>query len=199
MSETLFVSDLHLEAKRRPITDRFLRLLEQRASKADALYILGDLFEVWIGDDGADAHDREIRDRLKRLADLGVPIYLLLGNRDFLLGNEYLFDAGMKPIPDPTTIDLYGTRTLLMHGDSLCTDDAAYMAFRHIARGTAWRDEFLSKPLEERRRIAHGLRKSSEKQKREKPVEIMDVNPMAARTTFTTAQVRRIIHGHTHR
>ena len=199
MAETLFVSDLHLETKRQPMTDLFLRFLRERAPGADALYILGDLFEFWIGDDGADDHAREIQRGLKTLARSGVPIHLLTGNRDLLLGEAFARESGAYLIADPTWVDLYGTRALLMHGDSLCTDDAGYMAFRHLTHSPTWRQTFLNLPLQERRRIIQGLRNDSEARKREKPREIMDVNPEAVRVTYRTAKVRHIIHGHTHR
>ena len=199
MAETLFVSDLHLEAKHRPMTDLFLRFLRERASGADALYILGDLFESWIGDAAADEHDREVQQGLKALAGSGVPIHLLTGNRDFLLGKDFALASGVRLIADPTRVDLYGTPTLLMHGDSLCTDDAGHMAFRHLARSQTWQQAFLNRPIEERKRIARDLRQKSEALKREKPQEIMDVNPEAVGTTYRTAGVRHIIHGHTHR
>ena len=199
MAETLFVSDLHLEAKHRPMTDLFLRFLRERASGADALYILGDLFESWIGDAAADEHDREVQQGLKALAGSGVPIHLLTGNRDFLLGKDFALASGVRLIADPTRVDLYGTPTLLMHGDSLCTDDAGHMAFRHLARSQIWQQAFLNRPMEERKRIAWDLRQESEALKQEKPREIMDVNPEAVCTTYRTAKVCHIIHGHTHR
>ena len=199
MSETLFVSDLHLEAKRQPITDLFLRFLRERARGADALYILGDLFEFWIGDDSADQHDQEIQQGLKALAQSGTDLFLLVGNRDYLLGKTFAAASGLRLIPDPTRLDLYRVPTLLLHGDNLCTDDAAYMAYRHLTRSRLWRDAFLARPLAERRQTARRMREQSKAKQREAPREIMDVNPLAVRTTYETAEVRRLIHGHTHR
>ena len=199
MSETLFISDLHLEAKRRPMTDLFLRFLRERARGADALYILGDLFEFWIGDDGAEAHDREIQCALKALVESGVPVFFLAGNRDFLLGEGCATVSGLRLIPDPTRRDVYGTPTLLMHGDSLCTDDAEYMAFRHLARSALWRDDYLSQSVATRRAIIRDVRARSEARKQRTPRALMDVNAAAVSATYRTAKVRCLIHGHTHR
>ncbi|MGB0722804.1 MAG: UDP-2,3-diacylglucosamine diphosphatase [Gammaproteobacteria bacterium] len=199
MTETLFVSDLHLEAGRPAMTELFLRFLRERAPGADGLYILGDLFEVWYGDDGADEHDRAVIDALRTLTEGGTPAWFMRGNRDFLIDAAFFRDTGLIELTDPTVVDLYGTPTQLLHGDSLCTDDAGYMAFRHVVRSPQWRDAFLARPVDERRAVLRGLRSKSESEKRVKATDIMDVNPTAVATSFAAAGVEHMIHGHTHR
>src|SRR5687767_9618680 len=144
---TLFISDLHLYAERPAITELFLAFLSGEARTARALYILGDLFEYWIGDEYAARNDvRPIVTGLRALADRGVPIYVMHGNRDFLLGPEFARASGATLLPDPSVIDLYGAPVLLMHGDSLCTRDTEYMAFRSMVRDPAWQRDMLAKP-----------------------------------------------------
>ncbi len=149
---TLFISDLHLDAERPAIQDLFGRFIDEQARTADALYILGDLFEAWIGDDDPSATGAFVADALHGLSEAGVPVYFMRGNRDFLLGDDYARRAGLTILPDPTVVMLYGKPTLLMHGDTLCTDDVAYQKFRAQTRDPEWQRQFLSQPLEARRR-----------------------------------------------
>jgi len=199
MPGTLFISDLHLDPERPAITALFLAFLETRAPGAEALYILGDLFEAWIGDDDASPMNRAVARGLQACADAGTPVFVMHGNRDFLMGQEFALQAGCTLLEDPACIDLYGTPTLLMHGDLLCTDDTAYLAFRDMVRSAQWQTELLSKPLEQRRRIAAELRRQSREQTGGKPEAIMDVNHQAVQDTMRRYRVRRLIHGHTHR
>jgi len=196
---TLFISDLHLDETRPQIVDLFVRFLADEARKADALYILGDLFESWIGDDDDAPLATRIAHALRSLRDSGVPIYFMHGNRDFLLGAEYAKRAGMELLADPTIVELDGERTLLMHGDTLCTDDVEYQKFRGLVRNPAWQQQFLAKPLAERRAFAAQARGESRKQTAMKAAEIMDVNQGAVESAMRTHGVRRLIHGHTHR
>jgi UDP-2,3-diacylglucosamine hydrolase len=197
---TLFVSDLHLTPERPGAAASFRRFLNEAAPGADALYILGDLFEAWVGDDDLTLpFHAEIAAALKRVAQDGVPVYLLPGNRDFLAGPDLASAAGLTLLEDPTRIDLHGTPTLLAHGDAWCTDDAQYQAFRAQMREPAWRADILKKSLAERHALAAVLRERSENAKAGKRPEIMDVNPEAVAEAFRCHAVSRIIHGHTHR
>ena len=196
---TLFVSDLHLDPARPEITRLFAEFLDGEARSADALYILGDLFEAWVGDDDPSEIGASVADRLAALAASGVPVYFMHGNRDFLLGADYARRAGMVLLEDPTVVDLHGRRALLMHGDTLCTDDDAYQAFRAEVRAPEWRQAFLSLPLSRRKQRIEALRRESEAEKRVKPLDIMDVNPGAVLRALTFHRCPRLIHGHTHR
>ncbi|MGN6312595.1 MAG: UDP-2,3-diacylglucosamine diphosphatase [Rhodanobacteraceae bacterium] len=196
---TLFVSDLHLDDSRPHIVELFERFLANEARHADALYILGDLFEAWIGDDDDAPLPVRVASALKALNDSGVPIYFIAGNRDFLLGEEYARRAGMAILDDGTIVDLYGTPTLLLHGDTLCTDDAAYLAFRKQVRDPAWQRRFLSRPLAARRAFAQEARDASREHVSQTAMAIMDVNQGAVETALRDAHVTRMIHGHTHR
>ncbi len=196
---TLFVSDLHLDPARAEIGRLFIELLEGAARRARALYILGDLFEVWVGDDARTEHSRSIFHALAGLARSGVPVFVMHGNRDFLLDGEFEEATECTLIPDPTVVDLYGTATLLMHGDTLCTDDYEYQAFRRKVRDPGWQRAFLAKPPEERWAIVAGLRTQSREETSSKPPAIMDVNPQAVIQAMHRHGVRRLIHGHTHR
>ncbi len=196
---TLFISDLHLDDTRPQITDLFASFLAEKARGADALYILGDLFESWIGDDDDAPLARRVAEGLRGLRDSGVPIHFMHGNRDFLLGVDFAERAGMTLLTDPTVVDLHGERTLLMHGDTLCTDDVEYQKFRTLVRNPVWQAQFLGKPLAERRAFAAQARGESRKQTAMKAAEIMDVNPDAVESAMRTHGVRRLIHGHTHR
>lgn len=197
---TLFISDLHLSAERPAINDLFLKFLRTEARAADALYILGDLFEFWIGDEAAefDEHRALVRG-MRELADSGVPVYVLPGNRDFLLGAGFEHASHCTVLPDPTRIELYGTPLLLMHGDSLCTRDTEYMAFRKMVRDPAWQRAALAKPLAEREAIARKYREISMATTTAKKPEIMDVTPSAVYDAMRTHDVHHFIHGHTHR
>jgi UDP-2,3-diacylglucosamine hydrolase len=197
---TLFISDLHL-AQEQPVTvDCFLRWLDDIAGSATALYILGDLFESWPGDDYQESpFARSISTPLHRLSQSGTRIFLIHGNRDFLLGSDFCASAGAELLPDPSQINLYGDPTLLLHGDTLCTDDLAYQQFRAQVRNPEWQQAILVRPLDERLALAKQLRERSESAKEEKSAEIMDVNAEAVSEAFRKTGCRRMIHGHTHR
>ena len=199
MPDTLFISDLHLDPERPAITDLFLDFLGNRASASKALYILGDLFEAWIGDDDCSAMNDAVCQGLKACTESGTPVFVMHGNRDFLLGAAFAKRCGCTLLNDPARIELYGTPTLLMHGDLLCTDDTEYMGFREMVRNPGWQEALLSKPLEERRRMAQEMRATSREQTRGKAESIMDVNPGAVDRVMTEHHVRCLIHGHTHR
>jgi len=197
---TLFISDLHLSAERPAITALFLDFLRHRARQAEALYILGDLFEYWIGDDLADQPDvRPLVTALHDLTSSGVPVYVMHGNRDFLLGPGFEQATGCRLLPDPTVIDLYGERVLLMHGDTLCTDDTDYLKFRAMVRNPQWVQQFLGKSVAERIGMVRELREVSKTATSTKKPEIMDVNAAAVESAFQFHGVRHLIHGHTHR
>ena len=197
---TLFISDLHLSAERSAIIDLFRRFLRERAPRSDALYILGDLFEYWIGDD-AIAHTGYVPvvSGLRALTDAGVPVFVMHGNRDFLLGRDFEVASGAQLLPDPTVIDLYGESVLLMHGDTLCTDDVAYQKFRVMVRDPDWTGRFLARSLAEREGIVRGLRETSKAAMATKDAEIMDVNQRTVDSAMREHRIQHLIHGHTHR
>ncbi len=199
MGETLFISDLHLSNDRPETVQLFLDFLEHRASGADRLYILGDLFDTWIGDDLEVEPAPQIKAALKRLHNSGSRILLMHGNRDFLLGEQFCAQTGAELIDDPTQIDLFGTATLLMHGDLLCTDDLPYQAFRKQVRDPAFITQFLSRAIPERVAIAREYRAKSGEATSLKAAEIMDVNQATVAQYMENHGVRRLIHGHTHR
>ena len=200
MSHTLFISDLHLSPDTPAATDTLLHFLRETAPAADALYVLGDLFEYWIGDEGlAQPFATEVASAFHALADGGIPVFFMHGNRDFLLGGQFALASGMKLLNDPTVVDLYGTPTLLMHGDTLCSDDVEYQKFRAMVRNPAWQQAFLAKPLDERVRMAREVRGKSEQAKQIKDMTIMDVTPATVTAAFRTHKYARLIHGHTHR
>jgi len=196
---TLFIADLHLQTEEPAITAGFLRFLQGEARHADALYILGDLFEAWIGDDDPNPLHREIAIAIKALVDSGVPCFFVHGNRDFLLGKRYARDCGMTLLAEETVLDLYGRNILIMHGDTLCTDDTGYLAFR-VKVHTPWiQTLFLALPLFIRSRIAAKMRAGSKAANSSKSMTIMDVNPQAVASVMAKHQVQWLIHGHTHR
>lgn len=195
----LFVSDLHLEAKRPDITRAFLRCLEESARGCDALYILGDFFEVWLGDDDPNPLGDEVASALSRLADAGTAVYLMHGNRDFLLGRRFCRQAQAKLLPDPSLVTLNGQRVLLMHGDSLCTDDVGYMKMRRWLRNPVSLAVLKSLPLSARHRIGRKLRNESQARTRMKASDITDVNQRAVVEAMRRYNVQTLIHGHTHR
>lgn len=197
--EILFISDLHLAWDKSEITRRFLDFLNHRAVQAKALYILGDLFDAWVGDDDSSPPNSKIRQALKRLTESGTEVYLQLGNRDFLLGKQFCMATGIVMLNDPIVIDLFDVPTLLMHGDLLCTDDLPYQAFRIKSRSPEWQHQVLSKPLLVRLLAAKWYRLRSYFHKRKKTQEIMDVNQEAVINTMTEHGCLRLIHGHTHR
>ena len=178
----------------------FTRFVQDIAPHAEALYILGDFFEYWAGDDDlADPFHIAITSALAGLAVGGTRVYLMFGNRDFLLSDAFMRAAQATLLPDPTRIDLYGVPTLLMHGDTLCTDDVAYQEFRSMVRGAEWQRDFLSQPLTQRKAQIEGLRKKSALEKLHKTEAIMDVNPEAVENVLRSNTYPRLIHGHTHR
>ena len=201
---TLFISDLHLDSSRPEITRLFGDFLDGQARGADALYILGDLFEAWVGDDDPSETGAFVAEKLKALSDSGVPVSFMHGNRDFLLGEAYAQRAGMALLKDPTRIELDGKTVLLMHGDTLCTDDVAYQQFRAQTRDPAWQAQFLSQPLAARLAFAQQARAASQARQGElreagTMETITDVSPAAVEAAFSGHDVDTIIHGHTHR
>ena len=196
----LFISDLHLDARRPEANERFIGFIEGKARGAAALYVLGDLFEAWIGDDDVVGRfNAVIVGFFAALTKSGTPLYLMHGNRDLLIGERFCRETGGKLLADPTVVDVEGTPTLLMHGDTLCTDDTEYQAWRLKARSPAFQEMFLSKSLEERRAMSAMMREKSKEAIAGKPAEIMDVNAGAVRDAFHEHGVTRLIHGHTHR
>lgn len=198
---TIFISDLHLCASRPQITESFLGFLETQAKSAHALYILGDLFEYWAGDDDIeDAFNKQIIQGFKSLAASGVLIYLMHGNRDFLITDKFCKASSIHLISDPTLINLYGNTALLSHGDELCTDDVAYQQFRLQVRSKQWQSEFLSQPLQARKNQIETIRLRSEQEKSSKSAQIMDVNQDAVISLLKEYHYPDLlIHGHTHR
>lgn len=203
MARALFISDLHLAGERPATSERFFRFLDDEAARAGTLYILGDLFEYWIGDDELSAPGdplaRRVARGLRRLADSGVAVHLMHGNRDFLLGREFCAASGARLLDDPALVEVGGERVLLMHGDTLCTDDHDYQAWRGTARSAAWQREFLQQPLAARRETILLLRETSKAVISATPAEIMDVTADAVCAAFRRHRVTRLIHGHTHR
>ncbi len=200
MSHTLFISDLHLSAKEPQAARLFRHFMQRIAPGADALYILGDLFEYWAGDDDlSDPFHESIVHALQKLAANGTRIYLMHGNRDLLMGQALASACSAKLLSDPVLLDLYGTATLISHGDALCTDDAAYQAFRTQVRDTQWQRTFLARPLAERKAFIEGLRWQSTQEKQTKSIDIMDVNTDAVAALLREYDYPRLIHGHTHR
>jgi UDP-2,3-diacylglucosamine hydrolase len=197
--ETLFISDLHLSLEKPEITRRFLNFLKHRATKAQSVYILGDLFDTWVGDDDFMPPTNKIRQQLKRLTDSGVSVFLQQGNRDFLLGERFAQDTGVTLLDDYAVIDLYGTPTLITHGDLLCTDDLPYQAFRIKSHTPEWQHNVLSKPLLLRLLAARWYRLRSYFHKRKKSNDIMDVNQDTVISVMQKYATLRLIHGHTHR
>jgi UDP-2,3-diacylglucosamine hydrolase len=196
---TLFIADLHLQTEEPAITAGFLRFLRGEAKNADALYILGDLFEAWIGDDDPNPLHHEMAAAIKALVDSGVPCYFIHGNRDFLIGQRYARESGMTLLPEEQVLNLYGRNILIMHGDTLCTDDTGYLAFRAKVH-TPWIQKvFLALPLFIRNRIAARMRAGSKAANSSKSMTIMDVNPQAVVKVMEKHRVQWLIHGHTHR
>ncbi|MBC7755635.1 MAG: UDP-2,3-diacylglucosamine diphosphatase [Bdellovibrio sp.] len=201
MEHCLFISDCHLCDSRPQITQAFNAFLENTAAHAQALYILGDLFEYWAGDDSIAAGQYQtVIQALKNLSASGVKVFFLKGNRDFLVGDGFENATGVTILPDPTLVTLYGKRVLLSHGDALCTDDVAYQQFRNEVRSPAWQAQFLSQPLSKRIAYIEELRTKSEHAKSIKSMQIMDVNAaVIAAILRNYAYPPLFIHGHTHR
>ncbi|WP_435634122.1 UDP-2,3-diacylglucosamine diphosphatase [Pseudomonas solani] len=195
----LLISDLHLEEERPDITRALLRFLQTRASQAEALYILGDFFEAWIGDDAMTPFQRSIAQALRQVADGGTRIFLMHGNRDFMIGTRFCREAGCTLLADPSRVELAGHPVLLMHGDSLCTRDEAYMRMRRILRNPVVLWILRHLPLATRHKLARKLRSESRMQTRQKAVEITDVTPEEIPRLLAEQGVPTLIHGHTHR
>ncbi len=196
---TLFISDLHIDAAHPAITENFLSFLRQEAAQAEALYILGDLFESWIGDDDADAAQAACMRALRALTAGGVPCFVMHGNRDFLLGSRFCALTGASLLPDPLILTLYGESLLLMHGDALCTDDHAYQRLRATVRDPAWQREFLALSSARRRALAGAARSGSQAHTSAAEYAITDVNADSVAAVLRAAGVSTLLHGHTHR
>ena len=203
---TIFLSDLHLDPRRPEATNTFLRFIAEASQELDALYILGDLFEVWIGDDALTPMAEAVADGLRTLADRAIRLYFLPGNRDFLVGPAYAARAGFELLPDPCVISLYGQDTLLLHGDTLCTDDVGYQALRRSLRDPAFQDAFLARTPAERLHLAQQARMQSQTRQSELKQSsrddfdvITDVSAVTVNAVFAEFGVTRMIHGHTHR
>lgn len=195
---TLFISDLHLEADRPEIGEQFVEFLEGEARESDALYILGDLFESWVGDDDPNPYYAAMKAALRSLTESGQTVYFMHGNRDFAIGEQFATETGINLLPDPYRIDLYGTQVLLAHGDAYCTDDIEYQQARAMRCNPEWLQMMLAKPLEERIAFAQHARQQS-MARGDVPEEIMDVNDDAIKSAIEEAGVDVLLHGHTHR
>jgi len=195
----LFISDLHLDPEIPAVLALFERFCRERARHAEALYILGDLFEAWVGDDARDAAARRAAAALAALGRHGVKVRLMHGNRDFLLGERFAAAAGAELLPDPVRIEQHGRAIVLTHGDGLCTRDAAYMALRPTLRSTAFAEDLLARPLAERETIAREARTASRERNANAPAAIMDVTPEAVDALLESMEADLLIHGHTHR
>ena len=198
MAPTLFISDLHLNSAR-PGTIRAFAQFLQNNHNCSQLYILGDLFDTWIGDDDDSALAVEVAQALRSFSAAGPQLFIMQGNRDFMLGDDFCHAVGGQLLADPTVIDLQGEPTLLMHGDSLCTDDVEYQAFRNMTRDPKWKADALTKSLEDRRALAGQLRAMSKESNSNKAEDIMDVNGDAVAEAMRVHGVTQLIHGHTHR
>jgi len=196
----LFVSDTHLNPALPHTTAAFLNFLEKQAAQTKALYLLGDLFEYWVGDDNiSDTYNASIVHALRKVHDQGVQLYWIAGNRDFLIGSDFSAATGAVLLDDPSVIDVAGKKVVLAHGDAQCTDDHAYMAFRAQVRQLEWQKNFLVMPLDQRKKIIEGLRTESKMEQKQKTVAIMDVNADAIAALFLQTGSNTMIHGHTHR
>jgi UDP-2,3-diacylglucosamine hydrolase len=200
----LFISDLHLAGERPAANEQFFRFLRDEAARAQALYVLGDLFEYWAGDDelkdpAGDPLAAEVALGFRGLVDAGVPVHFMHGNRDFLASGGFLAASGAQFLQDPSVLRFAGGPVALLHGDTLCTDDRDYQAWRQTARSAKFQREFLAKPLAERHSLIGGMREKSKQVTAATAAEIMDVNTDAVRQAFRQLRVRRMIHGHTHR
>lgn len=195
----LFVSDVHLDTASPEPVEQFLAFLRTQAARTQALYILGDLFETWIGDDDPDPAKERVQAGLRALTHGGVACFILHGNRDFLIGRDFCTATGCRLLTDPIVTELDGERVLITHGDALCTDDHPYQELRTIVRNAQWQRTFLQLPLADREKLANSARAGSKQHTSSTAYRIMDVNADAVTAAFRVAGVRRIIHGHTHR
>jgi UDP-2,3-diacylglucosamine hydrolase len=196
---TLFISDLHMDASCPAIARQFLDLVDGEARRSEALYILGDLFESWVGDDAADPLQTAAMAALKALTESGVPCFVMHGNRDFLLGSRFCLMSGALLLPDPVIVTLYGEPVLVMHGDALCTDDRAYQRLRATVRDADWQRRFLALPVKARRRLADAARAGSQAHTAALDQAITDVNPASVAAALRGAGTATLLHGHTHR
>ena len=196
---TLFISDLHIDASRPPIVRQFLSFLELEAARAEALYILGDLFESWIGDDAADSAQTAAIAGIRALTSSGVPCFVMHGNRDFLLSERFCRDSGAEILSDPLIVTLYGERILVMHGDALCTDDRAYQRLRATVRDPDWQDRFLNLSVKARRALAGAARAGSQAHTAAVEYAITDVNADSVAQALRGSGLTTLLHGHTHR
>lgn len=196
----LFVSDVHLSDALPHTTVAFLQFLATKAMQAERLYLLGDLFEYWAGDDdGETPYNHAIIAALRATSDAGVELYWIAGNRDFLVGESFAHQTAAQILDDPHELQLAGQHLLISHGDALCTDDVGYMAFRSMVRDPAWQEQFLNKPLTERKAIIQGMRQASNSEQKNKSMAIMDVNQNAVARLCEQYPGASLIHGHTHR
>lgn len=196
---TLFISDLHIDAGHPAITAQFLNFLQAEAVVAEALYILGDLFESWVGDDAADSAQEAAIDGLRTLTRTGVPCFVMHGNRDFLLGDRFCARSGAELLPDPLIVTLYGERVLVTHGDALCTDDRSYQSLRATVRDAGWQREFLALSVTERQALAGAARVGSKAHTAAMEQAITDVNGDSVTAALRAAGTSILLHGHTHR
>jgi UDP-2,3-diacylglucosamine hydrolase len=196
---TLFISDLHLEADRPDIGDQFINFLKTDVMEADDLYILGDLFEAWVGDDDPNTHYSKIKMAIRKVVDKGIPVYFMHGNRDFMIGRQFANETGVEILKDPYPVTMYGQKTLLSHGDAMCTDDVQYQRVRLMTRNPDWQASMLAKPLKERLRIAAEARRQSLEQTINMSLDIMDVNQGEVERVIKEYGVDILLHGHTHR
>ncbi len=194
-----FISDLHLEQNKPHLTKAFENFINSKVNSRDELFILGDFFEQWIGDDNEDSFIKSIKNILKAKTARGLKIHFMHGNRDFLIGDKFCEEVGVKLLDDPFIINLNGKKVMLMHGDSLCTDDKAYQDFRNLVRNKDWQEDFLSKDLMERKEVAKNLREISSLENKSKDEAIMDVNQNEVLKVIRNYSIDVLIHGHTHR
>ena len=194
-----FISDLHLEQNKPHLTKAFENFINSKVNSRDELFILGDFFEQWIGDDNEDSFIKSIKNILKAKTARGLKIHFMHGNRDFLIGDKFCEEVGVKLLDDPFIINLNGKKVMLMHGDSLCTDDKAYQDFRNLVRNKDWQEDFLSKDLMERKEVAKNLREISSLENKTKDEAIMDVNQNEVLKVIRNYSIDVLIHGHTHR
>ena len=197
--KALFISDLHLQPALPETTRAFLDFLKTQGQQTERLYILGDLFEYWAGDDDMDSeYLKTVVGALRALADSGTAVFWICGNRDFLTGDRFIEATGAQALSEPAVIDLAGKKIALVHGDAQCTDDQAYMQFRTMVRNPLWQKQFLGMPLAQRKALIAGMREDSQKGNREKSMQMMDVNAAAIDALFTQTGATVLIHGHTH-
>lgn len=195
----LFISDLHLQTEMPATAQAFFRFLQEQAVHAQQLYLLGDIFEYWAGDDDLTPFNQQVIAALRAVSERGVKTFWIAGNRDFLAGNAFAQACKLTILPDPFVVTIAQKRIVLTHGDALCTDDTSYMAFRAQVRQGDWQREFLVRPLEQRKAIIAGLRQGSRDAQKQKADYIMDANTQAIESLFATSGTSTMIHGHTHR